>query len=815
MALLALTFDSKEDSLSVRRFAVHEAMSSLFSVSIWARSPSDDLDLEAFVGRAASFTAGSGMLHALHGPQGWTGVVSHMEQVHAESTGLSTYYLRIVPKLWLLTQRTNHRLFQHLSVPEIVEKMLAEWTIEHQWKIHRPDYPRLELRSQYGESDFDFLNRLLEEAGISYSFFQHAEKGTTLVLHDAPQSNEPRAGGPIAYVDNPSQSSEKEFVSGVRLAQQVRPGKVTLRDHDFRRHPTFGFFGHKGAAGHGVEDMLEHYRYAPGSFLVEVEPGLAHQLGQIAHEAQHMAGTIKGAGHLVSGGIEEAVHGAVGKVTEAASKGATKIAGEATGKMIGDLAGGAVSKVQAASKLAGELAGKLAQGLGIVDVIGNLVGDDKGMARFSEKAGHARAEKQLASARASRRSVSFESNAMDLAPGAVMSIGSHARSDLKSDRMMLVTEASMEGTNDGEWSKSAQAVFADAPYHPLQKTPKPSMQGLQSAVVVGAKGEEIHTDEFGRVRVQFHWDREGTHDEGSSCWMRVSQSWAGSGFGMIAIPRVGQEVLVAFLEGDPDHPVVVGRLFNSTTRVPYDLPAHKTRSGWKSDSTPGSGGYNELMFEDAKGRELVYVQAERDLEKVVKRDEAISVGVDRRTSVGAVDETHVGVRHNVTMRQGEGEAGRGEGKIGPTFWEMVDKRIHFSTGEASLTLDGPNITLEAKGRIFIHSSDDDVEILGGPWVKINCGPAKHMGDTATLHHITGIVRDQDGQPIANQPVVVKGSDGGVQQVNTSASGQYFALVPPGDCEVTLPGPERYGQNGTNLDRMGNDSVVTCDSGPAA
>jgi type VI secretion system secreted protein VgrG len=219
------------------------------------------------------------------------------------------------------------------------------------------------------------------------------------------------------------------------------------------------------------------------------------------------------------------------------------------------------------------------------------------------------------------------------------------------------------------------------------------------------------------------------------------------------------------------------------------------------------------MFEDAKGRELVYVQAERDLEKVVKRDEAISVGVDRRTSVGAVDETHVGVRHNVTMRQGEREVG-GDGKIGPTYWEMVDKRICFSTGEASITLDGPNITLEAKGRVFIHSSDDDVEILGGPWVKINCGPVKEgESDTVTMHHITGIVRDQNDEVLAGHTVVIKASDGSVQQVTTDKSGSYFALVPPGKCQVSLPGGLCYGSKGPNLDHMDEEPEDFNDCGP--
>jgi type VI secretion system secreted protein VgrG len=281
------------------------------------------------------------------------------------------------------------------------------------------------------------------------------------------------------------------------------------------------------------------------------------------------------------------------------------------------------------------------------------------------------------------------------------------------------------------------------------------------------------------------------------------------GFGMITIPRVGQEVLVGFLEGDPDQPVVMGRLFNGTARPPYDLPQHKSRSGWRSDSTPGSGGYNEIMFEDAKGRELVYLQAERDHDTVVKRNESRSIGNDRQTQVGAVDASLIGARYNVTMKEAESK----ENKVGPTLFEMVDGRIVFSTGEASITLDGPNITLEAKGRIFVHSTDDDVEILGGPWVKINCGPVPEgESDTVTMHHITGVVRDQDEEPLKGQTVVVKASDGSVQQVQTDGTGRYFALVPPGRCQVSLPGGMRYGTQGGNLDTMNEEAEEFEDGG---
>jgi type VI secretion system secreted protein VgrG len=163
---------------------------------------------------------------------------------------------------------------------------------------------------------------------------------------------------------------------------------------------------------------------------------------------------------------------------------------------------------------------------------------------------------------------------------------------------------------------------------------------VQSAIVVGPSKQEIHTDEFGRVRVQFPWDREGKNDDGSSCWIRASQGWAGTGFGMIHIPRIGQEVLVGFLEGDPDQPVIVGRVFNATNPVPYKLPDNKTRSTWKSNSSLGGGGFNEIMFEDLAGQELVFMQAQKNQRRLVKNDETITVGHDREKLVKA-NETEV------------------------------------------------------------------------------------------------------------------------------------------------------------------------------
>ncbi|MES2549368.1 MAG: type VI secretion system tip protein TssI/VgrG, partial [Pseudomonadota bacterium] len=171
-------------------------------------------------------------------------------------------------------------------------------------------------------------------------------------------------------------------------------------------------------------------------------------------------------------------------------------------------------------------------------------------------------------------------------------------------------------------------------FRPERRTPKPLMSGPQTAVVVGPSGEEIFTDEYSRVKVQFHWDRLGGKDENSSCFVRVSSAWAGAGWGFIQIPRIGQEVIVDFLEGNPDAPIVTGRVYNAAQMPPYGLPANATQSGWKSNSSPGGGGWNEMRFEDKKGSEEVYFQAEKDHNELIKNNETRTIGNDFAEDVG-------------------------------------------------------------------------------------------------------------------------------------------------------------------------------------
>jgi type VI secretion system secreted protein VgrG len=223
------------------------------------------------------------------------------------------------------------------------------------------------------------------------------------------------------------------------------------------------------------------------------------------------------------------------------------------------------------------------------------------------------------------------------------------------------------------------------PYRPPRITPRPIMRGPQTATVVGPSGEEIFTDKYARVKVQFHWDRLGKKNENSSCFVRVSQTWAGSGWGFIQIPRIGQEVIVDFIEGNPDLPIITGRVYNASQMPPYGLPANATQSGWKSNSSKGGGGYNELMFEDKAGSELVNFQAQKDHHLLIKNDrnklvqhdqsdridhdakhsvghnldedvgnnKTVKVGVDQTTNIGNNDTETVGNDRSLTVMANE------------------------------------------------------------------------------------------------------------------------------------------------------------------
>ena len=271
---------------------------------------------------------------------------------------------------------------------------------------------------------------------------------------------------------------------------------------------------------------------------------------------------------------------------------------------------------------------------------------------------------------AAQMSARGSGDAAGLTTGKLFKLTGHPRADL--NIQYVVASTTIEVSNDSfqtgasagpqgvQFSISIEAFDPREPFRPARATPKPIVQGTQTAMVVGPKGEEIYTDEFGRVKVQFHWDRYGKLDENSSCWVRVSQAWAGKSWGAIQIPRIGQEVVVSFLEGDPDRPLVIGSVYNGANKPPYALPDNKTQSGLKSRSSMSGTGenFNEIRFEDKKGAEQLFIHAEKNQDIEVENDETHSVGHDRKKDVKNDETVAIGndrkedVKHDETIAIG-------------------------------------------------------------------------------------------------------------------------------------------------------------------
>jgi type VI secretion system secreted protein VgrG len=265
--------------------------------------------------------------------------------------------------------------------------------------------------------------------------------------------------------------------------------------------------------------------------------------------------------------------------------------------------------------------------------------------------------------------------------GAAFTLANHYRSDLNAS--YVIRRLSLRGNQD-EYSNSFEAFPAATVFHPPLVTPRPLIAGAQTATVVGKAGEEIWTDQYGRVVVQFHWDQLGQNNEKSSCWVRVAQGWAGNLWGSIFIPRIGQEVVVSFLEGNPDRPLITGCVYNANQAVPYTLPDNQTRSTLKTNSSKGGSGFNEICFEDKAGSEEIFIQAQKDMTVSVLNNENLTVAGTRMMSVTG-NETHTNKANYTSTVSGD-------------YTSTI-------TGNYKLTVSG-NLSIEVSGSISIKSGTD-------------------------------------------------------------------------------------------------------------
>ncbi len=295
-----------------------------------------------------------------------------------------------------------------------------------------------------------------------------------------------------------------------------------------------------------------------------------------------------------------------------------------------------------------------------------------------------------------------QGNAMGLAVGALFSLDRYPRDDLNKKYLIVATSLSLSSnpyetgaSGQTDFQVDVEAIDARTQFRPPRLTPKPVVQGAQTATVVGKPGEEIDTDEFGRVKVQFHWDRQGKNDDRSSCRVRVAQVWAGQEWGAIHIPRIGQEVIVGFLEGDPDRPIITGRVYNGEHKPPYKLPENATQSGIKTRSSKGGkdSTFNEIRFEDKKGEEALHIHAEKDFTVDVENDATLRVGLNEDSPA-------------------KSSKGVAKFEIGKTMLIDVGDEITLVTGQSKIvmkkngdiTVTCKNLTVKASDSINMKAS---------------------------------------------------------------------------------------------------------------
>ncbi len=482
-------FEVSNQGFKVVDFSAREALSEPYEVML-TLAGKDEIPLDDMIQKEALLT-----IYGSESERYFHGMVNSFRM--AGSSGRFILYKAIVvPTLWTLSLEKDCRIFQEMTVKDIVTEILEDAGIKSdRYKFQlKETYPERSYCVQYRETDLNFITRLLEEEGIFY-YFEHEENQHCVVFGDSTVNY-----NPIDGIQNKNQQVELLYQSGADMVHQeetvsrfhpcarITSGKYTHRDYNFLQ-PSLKLSGTKEESAF---KKLERYDY-PGGFADE-------QRGS----------------QLARNRLEEA-------------------------------------------------------------------------GRF-------------------RTSADGKSNCPRLVPGFTFKLSGQEMADLEKEYVLIRTIHSgsqpqvleeLSLTGDGySYSNEFQCIPSEMVFRPEFKTPKPYVRGIQTAIVVGPKGEEIYTDEHGRVKVQFHWDRLGDNDEKSSCWIRVSQIWAGAGWGAMHIPRIDQEVVVDFLEGDPDQPVITGRLYHGSNTPPYKLPDEKTKSTLMSKTTPNAKTHNELLMED-------------------------------------------------------------------------------------------------------------------------------------------------------------------------------------------------------------------------
>lgn len=610
------------DKLLFKSISGVERFSRAFCYELTLLSTDGNINYKDIVGKEVTVTVESPFENV---SRQFTGVINSFTQT-SFSKDICQYTATMVPQLWFTSLTSDCRIFQNKPVKDILSTVIkTEGQVTDYRDSASSSTATREYCVQYRETDFDFVNRLMEEEGIYY-FFDHANKKHTMVLCDAPSAHSAATGAAeVPFLTSLTPGSERQGILTWAMRHEALSGTFVHADYDFKnpnnllRSNALVSRGHTGADG-------ELFDY-PGMYTTSNDGERLAKIRLNEYQARHEVYT-----------------------------------GETT--------------------------------------------------------------------------------AITLAPGTKFKMKDHPKSSYNREYVVIENEVKIENapyrsgkeeSTDLKIRSRIVAIPANQQFRPERLTPRPSIRGPHTALVVGPKGEEVHTDKYGRIKVQFYWDREGKKDENASMFVRVAQMWAGKGWGTMFIPRIGQEVVVEFLEGEPDRPIVTGCVYNEVNTVPYALPDNKTRSTIRSNSSTGGGGYNEIRIEDKKDSEQLFIHAQKDQDTRVEKDRKEWIGQD----------THLIVKRDrleeVTRDHHETITGKSVVEVGgDSHLKLKAKHVVEITGKHSLVVKDDvaekfeknqstavteNYYIKAKN-IVIEGEENITIKVGGVYIAIESGGIK-------------------------------------------------------------------------------------------
>jgi type VI secretion system secreted protein VgrG len=615
---LELTTPLGPDALWLESLEGSEYLSEPFLFELSMLADQDTVDASALVGKPAHITLvdGDGNKRYIHG------LLTRFSQNERRCTA------ELRPWLWMLSLTSDCRIFQNKTVPDILTAVFGDCGQTDYRNDLVLSYPTLDYCVQFQETSFQFVSRLMEEAGIAY-FFDHSESAHRLVMIDDPSKYPacPHADSlPFLPLPDDRDWLTDSRIGSADLSRRIATTKFQTDDYNFITPST----KLKATAGNGSWQIYEY-------------PGRYNQ------------------------------------------------------KNDGDTV----------------------------------------------------AKRRMEEIEALVKQLSGSSPVRHMTAGATFTMTKHP-SDAFNGKYALYSV--QHSARRREYGNIFSAFPADLPFRPPRRTARPRIAGAQTAIVVGSSGQEIWTDQYGRVKVQFHWDQKGTKDENSSCWVRVAQNWAGTSWGAFALPRIGQEVVVSFLDGDPDRPLVTGCVYNGDNPVPYALPDEQTKTTLKSNSSQGGAGFNEIRFEDKKDSEQLFVQAQKDLSikvlhdrtETVDHDDTITVKNDRKLTVSEGNATFTVSKGNET------HSVEGTRSLTVTKAETHSNKADFSqdvAGNFTLQVTG-NITIKASGAITIEAGTS-LTVKAGMGLTAQAGTSLSLSGGTTMELKASATGTVDGGGLFN------------------------------------------------------------------